>query len=101
MNYILFLFYAVFSIVAQTIVVYFGMLKAANHIHNSLLDSVFHWPTTTFDRIPLGRIISRFGTDMDVLDSVLPNSIAQFLTYTAGVRTLKHVSGSSYSSHHL
>ena len=72
----------------QTIALYIGMLKAAKYIHNHLLACVLHWPAITFDRIPSGRIINRFGFDVDVLDNTLPTHVLEFLTYTALVGEL-------------
>lgn len=59
------------------LVLLLGMVKAAEYIHNRLLSSVFHWPPTKFDMIPVGRIISRFGSDIHTLESLLLNSVLE------------------------
>lgn len=67
------------SVMAQIVALYVGVLKAARYIHNRLLTSVLHWPSATFDRIPLGRILNRFSADIDMLDNTLPTSLLQLL----------------------
>ena len=70
---------------SQALILYIGALKAAKYIHNRLINSVLHWPSTTFDRIPSGRIMNRFGFDLDSMDNNLPESLFEFLTYSAMV----------------
>jgi len=41
------------SVVMQTVFMYRGALKAAKCVHNRLLNSIFHWPSVTFDRVPM------------------------------------------------
>ena len=45
-------------------------------LHNSLLRGVFHAPLTFFDTTPTGRILSRFGKDVDELDTALPRNLS-------------------------
>jgi ATP-binding cassette subfamily C (CFTR/MRP) protein 1 len=49
---------------------------ASKVLHNLLLDSVLHAPLSFTDTTPLGRILSRFSRDIDVLDNALPKEIA-------------------------
>lgn len=76
-------FVTAISVVCQTIAIYSGMLTASNYIHRHLLRSVLRWPVTTFDRIPSGRIMNRFGFDIDVLDNLFPNNVMQLLNQSA------------------
>jgi len=65
-----------------------GTLRATKYIHNHLLKSVLHWPTAVFDRIPSGRVMNRFGSDIDILDNVLPKELLELLKDTATVSEL-------------
>ena len=49
-----------------------GCWLAAKTLHNCLLDNVLHAPLLFTDTNPLGRILSRFTKDNDVLDNTLP-----------------------------
>nr|CAD7261608.1 unnamed protein product [Timema shepardi] len=53
-----------------------GCWLAARVMHNVMLKGVLRAPLTFFDVTPLGRIISRFSKDVDVLDSSLPQQIS-------------------------
>ncbi|OQR67649.1 multidrug resistance-associated protein 1-like [Tropilaelaps mercedesae] len=46
----------------------FGCLSASSTLHSNMLWSIMRAPIAFFDATPLGRIINRFGKDIDVLD---------------------------------
>lgn len=48
-------------------------------LHNKLLKSVFHCPTSFFDTTPTGRIVNRFSKDIDMIDFSLPAATVQAL----------------------
>lgn len=50
-----------------------GLLEAAVVLHKCLLINVLHFPIQFFDINPMGRILSRFSKDIDVLDMALPS----------------------------
>lgn len=50
----------------------FGGLRAALHVHNSLLNKVINAPISFFDRNPRGRILNRFSSDQYAIDDSLP-----------------------------
>ena len=45
-----------------------GTIKASALLHYTLLVNCLHSPLTFFDITPVGRLINRFGKDVDVLD---------------------------------
>jgi ABC-type multidrug transport system fused ATPase/permease subunit len=47
-------------------------LKASANLHIVMLRKILQSPMDFFDRTPVGRIISRFSKDIDVVDSLLP-----------------------------
>ncbi|KAK3859641.1 hypothetical protein Pcinc_034255 [Petrolisthes cinctipes] len=57
----------------------FGALDAAEGLHRHILRQVLRFPMAFFDTNPLGRIINRFGKDIDTMDNVLPWSIRSWL----------------------
>lgn len=71
--------YAAFG-VAQAIAVFISTLslflcalRAARYLHNYLLHNILRAPTTTFfDITPTGRILNRFSSDINSVDSDLP-----------------------------
>jgi len=56
-------------------IAFVGMLRASRVLHDSMLSRVLRAPMSFFDTTPLGRIVNRFATDVDVLDNSLPNSL--------------------------
>ncbi|EEB05999.1 ATP-binding cassette transporter abc1 [Schizosaccharomyces japonicus yFS275] len=56
-----------------------GTWRAAKHVHNYMVNSVFGTYSSWFDKTPVGRIINRFSRDMRALDTTLP----LWLQYTA------------------
>lgn len=53
-----------------------GCWLAARQMHIVMLRAVMRAPLTFFDTTPIGRIISRFAKDVDVLDTSLPPQIS-------------------------
>lgn len=49
-----------------------GCIKAAAILHQLLLNNVVHLPIAFFDQTPIGRILSRFSKDIDVIENSLP-----------------------------
>ncbi|XP_072401345.1 multidrug resistance-associated protein 1 isoform X11 [Diabrotica undecimpunctata] len=47
-------------------------LTAAVVMHNKLLSGVFRAPMAFFDTVPIGRVLSRFSKDVEVVDDELP-----------------------------
>lgn len=55
-------------------------LYASKKMHNKMLQSILRAPVSFFDTTPIGRIISRFSRDVNVLDEILPQYFQQMLT---------------------
>lgn len=53
-----------------------GSWLAARQMHIMMLRAVMRAPLTFFDTTPIGRIISRFAKDVDILDTSLPPQIS-------------------------
>lgn len=51
---------------------YLAFWKAAKIIHNNLLSNILHAPVWFFDTTPIGRILSRFSKDLNIMDARLP-----------------------------
>ncbi|KAJ3259747.1 hypothetical protein HK104_006912, partial [Borealophlyctis nickersoniae] len=56
-------------------------LWAAERLHRKALESIFRAPLRFFDTTPLGRIINRFSTDIEQIDTTLPEYIRIFILY--------------------
>jgi ABC-type multidrug transport system fused ATPase/permease subunit len=68
-----------------------GCLKAAKLLHESLLNNVVHLSVSTFfDVTPVGRVLSRFSSDMNVIDVVLPHLVHMWLPTLLRVSNLVH-----------
>nr|CAB3469604.1 unnamed protein product [Digitaria exilis] len=50
----------------------FGGLRAAIHIHASLLENIINAPVCFFDQNPSGRILNRLSSDLYAVDDSLP-----------------------------
>ncbi|ORZ00019.1 P-loop containing nucleoside triphosphate hydrolase protein [Lobosporangium transversale] len=51
-------------------------IRAAQHLHDRLLNNLLRQPMSFFDITPIGRIINRFSTDVDAVDeSIIWNFI--------------------------
>ncbi|XP_063232793.1 LOW QUALITY PROTEIN: multidrug resistance-associated protein 1-like [Bacillus rossius redtenbacheri] len=56
-----------------------GCWVAARVMHSVTLEGILHAPLTFFDVTPLGRIVSRFSKDVDILDSSLPQQLSDLI----------------------
>ncbi|XP_078385226.1 ATP-binding cassette sub-family C member 3 [Cetorhinus maximus] len=74
----------------------FGGLGAARQLHARLLDNKLHTPQAFFDTTPIGRIINRFGKDVNVIDEVIPLTFRMFLmTFFVSLSTMIVVTAST------
>nr|UOF76395.1 multidrug resistance-associated protein [Bursaphelenchus xylophilus] len=65
----------------------FGALKASKNLHSPVLTRILHAPMSFFDTTPIGRILNRFGKDVDVVDIMLPMNCRYFLLTISQVAT--------------
>ncbi|CAO3679116.1 unnamed protein product [Umbelopsis ramanniana] len=74
---ILMLTQLVFSVLSFA-VVYIGALRAGRLLFIEMLERIFRAPLRFFDTTPVGRILNRFAKDMETIDSMLCNYVAEF-----------------------
>ncbi|XP_077258461.1 multidrug-Resistance like Protein 1 isoform X5 [Temnothorax americanus] len=75
---------ATFVVLSQTALVV-GCLRSSKLLHSELLFAMLRSPLGFFDTTPSGRILNRFGKDIDIIDNVLPPSIRAWLFCLASV----------------
>ena len=71
----------------SALLVTIGGLHASSKLHNKMLDSVLHAPMSFFDTTTKGRVVNRFGKDVDYIDRTIPT------TFQALLRLLFNVLG--------
>ena len=62
-----------------SLAIIFTGLRASKTLHRDMLSRLVRCPMVFFERTPLGRVINRFGKDIDACDSVLPETLKQLL----------------------
>ena len=70
----------VFTVVAAALLLYTSTLGGAKKLHNKMLENVLKSPMSFFDTTPQGRILNRFGKDVDVLDTTMPMILRGWIT---------------------
>ncbi len=60
---------------SRAVCFYVASIRASQNLFSKLLTNVIKAPLRWFDITPAGRIMNRFGTDMDCIDNILPQSI--------------------------
>ena len=63
---------AVTTIIAS-LFLFMSTLNGARALHNLMFENILRTPLSFFDTTPQGRIINRFGKDVDVLDTKMSN----------------------------
>ena len=79
---VLFTVAAIFGLVFCVVL---GGIQASRVMHSTLLDRILHAPMHVFDTTPLGRILNRFSSDMDRIDSSIPTFSRHWLQELSSV----------------
>ncbi|KAK6109907.1 multi drug resistance-associated protein (MRP) [Brugia pahangi] len=58
----------------------YGMVFASRKLHEGILRNIMHLPMAFFDITPLGRIVNRFGKDIEIVDALLPHTSHSFIS---------------------
>ncbi|OWF55505.1 multidrug resistance-associated protein 1-like [Mizuhopecten yessoensis] len=59
----------------------FRMVRASKYFHSSMLDCILRSPMSFYDTTPIGRVLNRFSSDLDVIDDRLPRTFRLLLYY--------------------
>lgn len=65
------------SVLLMTLFFQIGALDAAELLHKITLHAVLRCPMSFNDTTPVGRILSRFSSDINTIDSTLPDNLKQ------------------------
>ncbi|XP_069376946.1 ATP-binding cassette sub-family C member 4-like isoform X2 [Paralichthys olivaceus] len=63
---------------ARSLVIFHGLVRSAQTLHNSMFNAVLRTPVHFFDINPIGRILNRFSKDISQMDSMLPITFVDF-----------------------
>ena len=67
-------------VMSYTVIRTLSTLNASRQLHKNMLTRVMMSPMSFFDTTPVGRIVNRFGKDVDVCDNTLPESLRAWLS---------------------
>lgn len=67
------------ALLSAAVVFAIGALRSARNLHNGLLHNTVRLPMSFFDTTPLGRIMNRFSKDTDVVDTLLPQVMRNWI----------------------
>lgn len=76
----------VVAVIVSAYTLAFGTVYASQNLHFSMLSNIFRSPMSFFDTTPTGRLVNRFGRDVDVVDNTLPFSVSNALSSFGNVR---------------
>ncbi|KAF9156049.1 hypothetical protein BG015_007466 [Linnemannia schmuckeri] len=72
------------SDIGVNLIIFVGAgIRSSRLLHDRLADKILRLPMSFFDTTPVGRIVNRFSTDMDNLDSELPNNVTDVYYFLA------------------
>lgn len=82
------IFFTAVAVIGASITLQVGALTSAAYLLRHTLHNILRGPMSLFDTVPVGRILSRFGSDIEVLDNKLPLSLLSWLSCLSRVRTI-------------
>lgn len=69
----------------RNMLIYWGSIRGARTLFDSLLDRIIHAPMRFFDTTPVGRILNRFGKDVSTIDMQIARSASILIECVTGV----------------
>ncbi|XP_072319420.1 ATP-binding cassette sub-family C member 4-like [Eucyclogobius newberryi] len=63
---------------ARSLMIFHGLVRSSQTLHNNMFSAVLHSPVRFFDVNPIGRILNRFTKDISQMDSQLPLTFEDF-----------------------
>lgn len=70
---------SVISRFISSVTLFLGCVHASKVLHSVLLVRILRCPATYFDVTPIGRLLNRFGKDVDIIDEALPITISSLI----------------------
>lgn len=65
------------SLFFQSLQIFFRGITVSKKLHVQMFKRIIRAPINLFfDRVPLGRLINRFASDLDMVDSTMPNNLS-------------------------
>lgn len=64
-----------------------GCLRSSKYLHYHVLHNIVRVPLEVLNITPVGRILSRFSKDIDVVDNVLPDKLNHIIFFIIEVRS--------------
>uniref|UniRef100_A0A8C4NTL8 ATP-binding cassette, sub-family C (CFTR/MRP), member 4 n=1 Tax=Dicentrarchus labrax TaxID=13489 RepID=A0A8C4NTL8_DICLA len=74
---------------ARSLVIFHGLVRSAQTLHNSMFSAVIRTPVHFFDVNPIGRILNRFSKDISQMDSTLPITFVDFYQVSSDNHLIK------------
>lgn len=69
----------------RNVIVYWGSIRGARTLFDSLVNRIIHAPMRFFDTTPVGRILNRFGKDVSTVDMQLARSASFLIECVTGI----------------
>ncbi|TIB84058.1 multidrug resistance-associated ABC transporter [Wallemia mellicola] len=67
------------------LILYLGSIKASQIIHDNMLESCMRAPLRFYDTVSKGRLLNRFGKDLEGIDSSLADNLGRSIVNALGI----------------